>query len=308
MADWSTGSSSSSTEPEPYPLAYHYSDDILCFAELSDGSFQSAYAYHYDMTNIGRYFVEFEDGSIVSTKNRAPYVPLKPTDDYFRPVENPVNLLDTDNSDWDKNFPALKVGENVENNNGVQVFDTSPQRITQEIEPKPTRKGDKKGVEVSEEQVDRIREELSCAICLEICFEPSTTSCGHSFCGECLKSAADICGTRCPECRHLISNESSYPVNTGLWNVIQLLFPKEVEARKPAGALNGGEAEHQSSVIVVSHSNISRNRTASSARSQRRNFHSSRRRSSVNFRTRTELPSQDEDAALAWRLQREEFR
>ncbi|XP_043811886.1 nuclear factor 7, ovary-like [Manihot esculenta] len=27
--------------------------------------------------------------------------------------------------------------------------------------------------------MDKLREELSCAICLEICFEPSTTSCGH---------------------------------------------------------------------------------------------------------------------------------
>ncbi|PNX82339.1 C3HC4-type RING zinc finger protein, partial [Trifolium pratense] len=27
--------------------------------------------------------------------------------------------------------------------------------------------------------MDKLREELSCAICLEICFEPSTTPCGH---------------------------------------------------------------------------------------------------------------------------------
>ncbi|WVZ08948.1 hypothetical protein V8G54_022294 [Vigna mungo] len=29
--------------------------------------------------------------------------------------------------------------------------------------------------------IDKLRDELSCAICLEICFEPSTTPCGHSF-------------------------------------------------------------------------------------------------------------------------------
>ncbi|MCD9646255.1 hypothetical protein HAX54_035973 [Datura stramonium] len=288
MANLSTRSSSSS---EPYHLAYYFSDDILSFAELNDGSFLPAYAYHYDMTNKGRYFVEFEDGSIVSTKNHAPYVLLKPTDEYFRLVESTISPT---SFNWDEDFPDLKVGagENAEN----------PQRVTptsQETEPKSTGKGDKKGVEVSEEQVDRIREELSCAICLEICFEPSTTSCGHSFCRECLRSAADICGTRCPKCRQFISNGSFYIVNTGLWNTIQLLFPKEVEARKAEGALNGGEAEHQSSVIIASHSNISSSRTSSSAQIQRRN--------SVNFRTRRELPSLDDDDALAWQLQREEF-
>ncbi|XP_055832938.1 uncharacterized protein LOC129901710 isoform X2 [Solanum dulcamara] len=107
-------------------------------------------------------FVEFEDGSILSTKNRESYVPVKPTDEYFRLEETPANLL------WDESFPLLKVGawENAENNNVGQVFDTSTQRAThtfQETEPKPTGKGEKKGVEVSEEQVNQIREELSCA-------------------------------------------------------------------------------------------------------------------------------------------------
>ncbi|GMI67091.1 hypothetical protein HRI_000378400 [Hibiscus trionum] len=87
--------------------------------------------------------------------------------------------------------------------------------------------------------VDKLREELSCAICLDICFEPITTPCGHSFCKKCLRSAADKCGNRCPKCRQPISNGISCSVNTVLWNTIQLLFPKEVsEARKAAaGAL-----------------------------------------------------------------------
>lgn len=128
MADCSTGSSSSN---EPYPLIYHYENDIFCFKELSDGSIQSAYAYHYDMTKIGRYFVEFEDGSILSTKNREPYVPLKPTDEYFRLEETPANSLWADFL-WEESFPLLKVGagENAENNNVGQVFDTSTQRAT----------------------------------------------------------------------------------------------------------------------------------------------------------------------------------
>ncbi|CAL4907185.1 unnamed protein product [Urochloa decumbens] len=80
--------------------------------------------------------------------------------------------------------------------------------------------------------MDRLREELSCAICLDICFEPSTTPCGHSFCMKCLKHAAAKCGKRCPKCRQLISNSRSCTINTVLWNTIQLLFPSEVEARR----------------------------------------------------------------------------
>ncbi|KAL3376570.1 hypothetical protein AABB24_003153 [Solanum stoloniferum] len=149
------------------------------------------------------------------------------------------------------------------------------------------------GVEASEEQdscvsssgsailcMDPLREELSCAICLEICFEPSTTPCGHSFCRKCLQSAADICGTRCPKCRQLISNGGSCTVNTVLWNTIQLLFPKEVESRQEAGDLNSKEGQHQ---------NPARN-------------------GDISLRTSIELPpSQDEDAAWALQLQREEY-
>ncbi|XP_075515202.1 uncharacterized protein LOC142549876 isoform X1 [Primulina tabacum] len=62
--------------------------------------------------------------------------------------------------------------------------------------------------------LDQLREELSCAICLEICYEPSTTPCGHGFCKQGLCSAADKCGKRCPKCRQLISNWRFCTVNT----------------------------------------------------------------------------------------------
>ncbi|XP_015168780.1 uncharacterized protein [Solanum tuberosum] len=217
------------------------------------------------------------------------------------------------------------------------------------LEQKFTGKGDKAGDEASEEHgscvssygsailcTDRLREELSCAICLEICFEPSTTPCGHS-------------------------NGRSCTVNTVLWNTIQLLFPKEVEARKAAGTLNSREVQHQNPAkIVASHSNVSRSRTvralaslhnpdsgsrnpqqmnfhsisrsridrilalhspdSGSQSAQQRNSHSMRRRnvrpsgtSSRNGDTSTSTrrespPRQDEDAALALQLQREEHK
>ncbi|KAF5198494.1 zinc finger (C3HC4-type RING finger) family protein [Thalictrum thalictroides] len=144
--------------------------------------------------------------------------------------------------------------------------------------------------------MNRLREELSCAICLDICFEPSTTSCGHSFCKKCLKSAADKCGKKCPKCRQLISNGRSCTVNTVLWNTIQLLFPQEVELRKAAETTKSCERtrkNHEKQIIDIIN------------QSTRVPVVTSR---DVNYgRRRRGLPSQAEDAALALRLQREEF-
>ncbi|KAK4282288.1 hypothetical protein QN277_013684 [Acacia crassicarpa] len=146
--------------------------------------------------------------------------------------------------------------------------------------------------------IDKLREELSCAICLEICFEPSTTPCGHSFCRKCLRSAADKCGRKCPKCRQLISNGRSCNVNTVLWNTIQLLFPKEVEARKAAGALNKREAQQRTISETAFYDNLSISTFEGPGRSTR----SQRRRVVITTTTQDE----DEYAALAIRLQREE--
>ncbi|RAL43809.1 hypothetical protein DM860_014310 [Cuscuta australis] len=176
--------------------------------------------------------------------------------------------------------------------------------------------------------IEKLREELSCAICLEICFEPSTTPCGHSFCKKCLRSAADKCGKKCPKCRQLISNARSCTVNTVLWNTIQLLFPEEVEARKKAAAI-AKDAREQTPAEKNHHHHhhISRNRRVPvlinspermnprGGGAQRRNFGlngvvSSRRGSdfiSVARPRRGQVEEEEDDAALALRLQREEF-
>ncbi|KAK8644159.1 hypothetical protein V6N13_123474 [Hibiscus sabdariffa] len=180
--------------------------------------------------------------------------------------------------------------------------------------------------------MDKLREELSCAICLEICYEPSTTPCGHSFCKKCLRSAADKCGKRCPKCRQLISNGRSCTVNTVLWNTIQLLFPKEVEARKAAGReieCQGRESGSRSSsssrktrtrARVQDPALASRLQREDLARLVNTNTNTTRRGTPVRGRRENDLtrlvstgrrrrgtPGQDEDAALALRLQREEF-
>ncbi|TKY63141.1 tripartite motif-containing protein 65 [Spatholobus suberectus] len=146
--------------------------------------------------------------------------------------------------------------------------------------------------------IDKLRDELSCAICLEICFEPSTTPCGHSFCRKCLRSAADKCGKRCPKCRQLISNGRSCTVNTVLWNTIQLLFPQEIEARKAAGALNGRQ-QAQLSPETAFYANLRNRSTQPSGGASSRSMNSRRRGAT------TTTTQEDEDAALARWLQRE---
>ncbi|KAG8050977.1 hypothetical protein GUJ93_ZPchr0009g2190 [Zizania palustris] len=194
--------------------------------------------------------------------------------------------------------------------------------------------------------MDRLREELSCAICLDICFEPSTTPCGHSFCMKCLKDAATKCGKRCPKCRQLISNSRSCTVNTVLWNTIQLLFPIETEARRTSIASSSESSDdvkqslpRSNSIVQGGTRNTSTNGGFITQRSTRsstsnRNFittgirrrtnttgsfitqGSSTSRDSRGFVRASQLVSstrasvgsdQSDDAALAYRLQQEEF-
>ncbi|CAK9161732.1 unnamed protein product [Ilex paraguariensis] len=208
------------------------------------------------------------------------------------PVSTPVEVLNLDEDESTKEEcvktktePKIKANEfNKTNNDEESIAQGSGDSCSSSAIP----------------CMDKLREELSCAICLEICFEPSTTPCGHS-------------------------NGRSCTVNTVLWNTIQLLFPQEIQARKAAAASKGGqEAEELQSLAGMSRYNV-RNRTVLALESpeaerqvpERRSHHRLRNqgvqpseissRGGDGVRRRREVPSQDEDAALALRLQREEF-
>ncbi|KAL8475316.1 hypothetical protein ACS0TY_028117 [Phlomoides rotata] len=220
----------------------------------------------------------------------------------------PVTVLDLDEDE-----PKSKQ-ENVKINTEANIIEEVAKKRVDEVEKKRVDdEVNSKGNGVSSSSpaipcIDRLREELSCAICLEICYEPSTTPCGHSFCKKCLRSAADRCGKKCPKCRNLISNGKYCTVNTVLWNTIQLLFPQEVEARKTADSTPESRepptrARSQNTryrVVEALNSPESERNDAE----RRRNHQHIRNRSS---RADVARPNQDEDAALALRLQREEF-
>ncbi|KAK2661566.1 hypothetical protein Ddye_000140 [Dipteronia dyeriana] len=201
------------------------------------------------------------------------------------PVSVPIVVLDLDEEQSGK-------GESEQTK--VEVRDVANEEKITEEEKKTAgdelKIEDNSGVSCSNSAlpcIDKLREELSCAICLEICYEPSTTTCGHSFCKKCLRSAADKCGKRCPKCRQLISNGRSCTVNTVLWNTIQLLFPQEVESRKAGGALNNPEENEHRSPARGNQYNVRTRSSRPSLASTSSQTSNPRRRG---------IPSQDEDA------------
>ncbi|KAL3624306.1 hypothetical protein CASFOL_033122 [Castilleja foliolosa] len=234
------------------------------------------------------------------------------------PSSIPIAVLDLDEDEPKSKQESEKIDKKA---------DTTEEVVQKNIE---SDEGKSKGSDVSISSpaipcLDKLREELSCAICLEICYEPSTTPCGHSFCKKCLRSSADRCGKKCPKCRQLISNGRYCTVNTVLWNTIQLIFPKEVEARKTteASASASGSHDQQQQPQTGNHLRTrnfnTRNRAVqalNSPESEGRTGPERRNHNRINRYNRTSrpsgvvamaLPSQDEDAALALRLQREEF-
>ncbi|KAL6136155.1 hypothetical protein ACLB2K_061456 [Fragaria x ananassa] len=90
------------------------------------------------------------------------------------PVSIPVGVLDLDSVETTK---EESVKEKVE----PEIVVVNEEKKRRENE----KKGESSGASCSSSNlpcIDKLRDELSCAICLEICFEPSTTPCGHSAC------------------------------------------------------------------------------------------------------------------------------
>lgn len=104
------------------------------------------------------------------------------------------------------------------------------------------------------------------------------------------------------------SNGRSCTVNTVLWNTIQLLFPNEIEARKACSSSAEKQSDRHDRARVTDISNRHHHRLQSTTTRMLRTRRSSEvHRESGSSTGRQAVPSQDEDAALALRLQREEF-
>ncbi|EED20523.1 ATP-dependent protease (CrgA), putative [Talaromyces stipitatus ATCC 10500] len=79
-----------------------------------------------------------------------------------------------------------------------------------------------------------IREELDCQVCYGLIIDPCISSCGHSFCYECVNRIRDN-SNLCPLCRkkmYLSFREGSNPVHNVLRDLLNSLFPDEISSRR----------------------------------------------------------------------------
>ncbi|XP_054997056.1 E3 ubiquitin-protein ligase TRIM21 [Sorex araneus] len=70
--------------------------------------------------------------------------------------------------------------------------------------------------------LEKMWEEVTCAICLDPMVEPVSIECGHGFCRECIMEVGKIGGGVCPVCRHKFLLNSLRP-NRQLANLIDNL-------------------------------------------------------------------------------------
>ncbi|KAF2444986.1 hypothetical protein P171DRAFT_287054 [Karstenula rhodostoma CBS 690.94] len=90
---------------------------------------------------------------------------------------------------------------------------------------------------------DATLKELDCLVCYNMMLDPTTTSCGHTFCRRCLVRVMDH-SSICPVCRrglHIPASLQNKPSNALLNALLNALCPDLVEARNKAV-----EAEEQS--------------------------------------------------------------
>ena len=83
---------------------------------------------------------------------------------------------------------------------------------------------------------DPAEKELTCAVCLEIFYEPVSTLCGHNFCRLCfLKHVMrnDAGSRKCPLCRASLPPGETVPdVNRALWATVRTQYASRLAPRK----------------------------------------------------------------------------
>ncbi|XP_026645929.1 E3 ubiquitin-protein ligase TRIM21 isoform X2 [Microtus ochrogaster] len=79
--------------------------------------------------------------------------------------------------------------------------------------------------------VERMWEDVTCAICLDPMAEPVSIECGHSFCKECISEVGKNGGSSCPECRQRFLLKNLRP-NRHITNMIENLKKTAQDAKK----------------------------------------------------------------------------
>eukprot|EP00980_Cylindrotheca_fusiformis_P002763 scaffold657_cov108-Cylindrotheca_fusiformis.AAC.4 len=147
-----------------------------------------------------------------------------------------------------KNFPSIPRRKRARQNEGndVSVRDLKYQILGRDIDSSRSpassqlNHGQNGGFSPNKKAPPSLRNELTCIICHEVFLDPTSLSCGHSFCKDCLdwwwqqpqkRRAKD-----CPTCRMLLprdqqADEPSIRVNVALRSCMLALYGEEVNRR-----------------------------------------------------------------------------
>ncbi|TFJ96312.1 dimethylallyladenosine tRNA methylthiotransferase [Platysternon megacephalum] len=85
--------------------------------------------------------------------------------------------------------------------------------------------------------MQRLREDVTCSICLDVLDDPVSIECGHNFCRGCLAAhwhMVSAWGYQCPECRSLCSRDKMTP-DTRLRALVQKITEPLQEEMEPQG-------------------------------------------------------------------------
>ncbi|KJE94738.1 hypothetical protein CAOG_05330 [Capsaspora owczarzaki ATCC 30864] len=82
----------------------------------------------------------------------------------------------------------------------------------------------------AEPQPQQLEAFLDCALCLKALFQPVTTTCGHSYCRNCLASALEY-KKLCPLCRAPCFLAPDHPTNVTLQRIVESFYPDVCKQR-----------------------------------------------------------------------------
>lgn len=88
-------------------------------------------------------------------------------------------------------------------------------------------------IEQANKVIDNLLDIFTCVICCKLLFQPVTTSCGHTFCRQCLCRAIEFTDT-CPMCRTAmhIDSVADTSVNMSMQDAIESTYPELYAERR----------------------------------------------------------------------------